>query len=107
MRSALFLLVVALPLAMGVRDKAFWTRLLHYMVTGKVGVKSTASPTIIANVAAEFNGFIKRFDLSNDKRIAHFLGQVRLFFFVFFFFFFFFLFFVCVVCRGECRLEVD
>ncbi len=55
--------------AAAVRDTAFWTRLL-------TAVAPRGSKNIIRSVAKEFNGFIRRYNLSNDRRIAHFIGQV-------------------------------
>jgi hypothetical protein len=53
---------------LGVRDAAFWSKLIY-------GLSRRAKPAIVSQIAASFNQFIQTFDLSNDRRISHFLGQ--------------------------------
>merc|ERR1711991_37641 len=67
----LLLLVVALvcvaPVA-GVRDEAFWRALVK-------SLSKTAKKFIVDGIAKEMNNFIQRYELTNDRRISHFLGQ--------------------------------
>jgi len=64
----LLLFIACVTLAAAVRDAAFWERLLWTMSPkGDMG--------IIRNIASLFNSFIQEFELTNDRRISHFLGQ--------------------------------
>jgi len=67
MRS-LFLLLVLASTAFSYRDSAFWEKVIK-------DVCPSSKASIRKEFGREFNSFCERYDLSNDNRKAHFIGQ--------------------------------
>jgi predicted chitinase len=64
--------------AVAVRDTSFWVRLISQL-------SPKPNPSVVQGIASNMNSFIQTFNLNNDRRISHFLGQVQLPFLSFFF----------------------